>query len=202
MIKAYLRLLVFLCSFSLFAQDYFPSNSGVKANNSNYMAFTNAKIHVSPREVITSGTLLIKDGKVVSVGKSINIPKNTTKIDLSGKSIYPSFIDLHTTFGVAEPKRGGNGPQYAASRSGFYWNDHIMPEQDVMASFKYDAKSASEMHKLGFGMVNTHNPDGIARGTGALIALNNDADNSLRVVDGETTQNFSFKKSAREYWNN
>ena len=197
MIKAYLRLLVFLCSFSLFAQDYFPSNSGVKANNSNYMAFTNAKIHVSPREVITSGTLLIKDGKVVSVGKSINIPKNTTKIDLSGKSIYPSFIDLHTTFGVAEPKRGGNGPQYAASRSGFYWNDHIMPEQDVMASFKYDAKSASEMHKLGFGVVNTHNPDGIARGTGALIALNNDADNSLRVVDGETTQNFSFKKSVK-----
>lgn len=197
MIKAYLRLLVFLCSYSLFAQDYFPSNSGVKANNSNYMAFTNAKIHVSPTEIITNGTLLIKDGKVVSVGKSVSIPKNTTKIDLSGKSIYPSFIDLHTTFGVAKPKRGGNGPQYAASRSGFYWNDHIMPEQDVMASFKYDAKSASEMHKLGFGVVNTHNPDGIARGTGALIALNNDADNSLRVLDGETTQNFSFRKSVK-----
>ena len=197
MIKFYLRLFMLMCSFSLFAQDYFPSNSGVKSNNSNYMAFTNAKIHVSPTEVITNGTLLIKDGKVVSVGKSVSIPKNTTKVDLSGKSIYPSFIDMYTTFGVAKPKRGGNGPQYAASRSGFYWNDHIMPEQDVMASFKYDAKSASEMHKLGFGIVNAHNPDGIVRGTGALIALNNDADNSLRVVDGETTQNFSFRKSVK-----
>ncbi|GGI58103.1 periplasmic amidohydrolase [Winogradskyella haliclonae] len=186
-----------MCSFSLFAQDYFPSNSGVKSNNSNYMAFTNAKIYVSPTEVITNGTLLIKDGKVVSVGKSINLPKNTTKVDLSGKSIYPSFIDMHTTFGVAKPKRGGNGPQYGASRSGFYWNDHIMPEQDVMANFEYDAKSASELHKLGFGVVNTHYPDGIVRGTGALIALNNDADNSLRVVDGETTQNFSFRKSVK-----
>jgi len=184
-----------MCSFSLFAQDYFPDNSGVKSNNSNYTAFTNAKIHVSPTEVLDNATLLIKDGKVVRVGKSVNIPKNTTTVNLSGKTIYPSFIDIYTTFGVAKPKRGGNGPQYGAGRSGFYWNDHVMPEQDVMASFKYDAKSASAMHKLGFGVVNTHMPDGIVRGTGALIALNNNADNSLRVVDGETSQHLSFSKS-------
>ena len=184
-----------MCSFSLFAQDYFPSNSGVIANNSNYTAFTNATIHVSPTEVIDNATLLIKEGKVVSVGTSVSIPKNTTTIDLSGKSIYPSFIDMYTTFGVKKPKRGGDGPQYGASRSGFYWNDHIMPEQDVMASFKYDAKTASEMHKLGFGVINTHMPNGVVRGTGALIALNNNADNSMRVLDGETTQHLSFSKS-------
>ena len=195
MMKTHLRLLIFMCSFSLFAQDYFPDNSGVKSNNSNYTAFTNAKIHVSPTEVLDNATLLIKDGKVVRVGKSVNIPKNTTTVNLSGKTIYPSFIDIYTTFGVAKPKRGGNGPQYGAGRSGFYWNDHVMPEQDVMASFKYDAKSASAMHKLGFGVVNTHMPDGIVRGTGALIALNNNADNSLRVVDGETSQHLSFSKS-------
>ncbi|WP_246457735.1 amidohydrolase family protein [Winogradskyella echinorum] len=195
MIKVHLRLLIFMCSFSLFAQDYFPSNTGVIANNSNYTAFTNATIHVSPTEVIDNATLLIKDGKVVSVGKSVNIPKNTTTVDLSGKTIYPSFIDMYTDFGVQKPKRGGSGPQYGASRSGFYWNDHVMPEQDVMASFKYDAKSASELHKLGFGVVNTHMPDGIVRGTGALIALNNNADNSQRVVDGETSQHLSFSKS-------
>ncbi|MFP4846508.1 amidohydrolase family protein [Winogradskyella sp. PE311] len=195
MIKVHLRLLIFMCSFSLFAQDYFPSNTGVIANNSNYTAFKNATIHVSPTEVLNNATLLIKEGKVVSVGASVSIPKNTTIVDLSGKTIYPSFIDMYTTFGVKKPKRGGNGPRYGAGRSGFYWNDHIMPEQDVMASFKYDSKSASEMHKLGFGVVNTHMPDGIVRGTGALIALNNDADNALRVVDGETTQHLSFSKS-------
>ncbi|WP_244954750.1 amidohydrolase family protein [Winogradskyella helgolandensis] len=197
MIKVHLRLLIFMCSFSLFAQDYFPSNSGVIANNSNYTAFTNATIHVTPTEIIDNATLLIKDGKVVSVGKSVNIPKNTTKIDLTGKTIYPSFIDVYTSFGVEKPKRGGDGPQYGASRSGYYWNDHIMPEQDVMASFEYDAKSASELHKLGFGVVNTHMPDGVVRGTGALIALNSNADNSMRIVDGKTSQHFSFSKSVR-----
>ncbi|WP_417860267.1 amidohydrolase family protein [Winogradskyella sediminis] len=197
MIKVHLRLLIFMCSVSLFAQDYFPSNSGVIANNSNYTAFTNATIHVSPTEVINNGTLLIKKGKVVKVGTAVNLPKNTTKIDLSGKTIYPSFIDIYTTFGVTTPKRGGNGPQYGPSRSGYYWNDHVMPEQDVLASFTYDAKSATELHKLGFGVVNTHMPDGIVRGTGALIALNNNADNAMRVVDGQTTQHLSFRKSVR-----
>ncbi|PYE81040.1 imidazolonepropionase-like amidohydrolase [Winogradskyella epiphytica] len=195
MIKVHLRLLMLMCSFSLFAQDYFPSNSGVIANNSNFTAFTNATIHVSPTEVINNGTLLIKDGKVVSVGKSVKIPKNTTQVDLSGKTIYPSFIDLYTSFGVEKPKRGGDGPQYGPSRSGYYWNDHVMPEQDVMNAFKYDAKTASEMHKLGFGVVNTHMPDGIVRGTGALIALNNNADNAMRIVDGRTSQHLSFRKS-------
>ena len=195
MIKIYLRLLVLMCSFSVVAQDYFPSNTGVKAKNSNYTAFTNATVYVSPTKIINNATLLIKEGKVVSVGKSVSIPKNTTTINLSGKTIYPSFIDIYTTFGVTKPKRGGDGPQYGASRSGFYWNDHIMPEQDVMASFKYDAKTATEMHKLGFGVVNTHMPNGIVRGTGALIALNNNADNAMRIIDGETTQHLSFRKS-------
>ncbi|WP_370391417.1 amidohydrolase family protein [uncultured Winogradskyella sp.] len=197
MMKFFLKLLMLMCSVSLFSQDYFPSNSGVIAKNSNYTAFINATIHVSPTEIISNGTLLIRKGKVVNVGKSVKIPDNTTVIDLSGKTIYPSFIDLYTTFGVEKPKRSGDGPRYGPGRSGYYWNDHVMPEQDVMASFKYNEKDASEMHKLGFGVVNTHMPDGIVRGTGALIALNNDADNSLRVVDGEVSQHFSFSKSVR-----
>ncbi|MCA0132123.1 amidohydrolase family protein [Winogradskyella alexanderae] len=196
MMKRTVWLLIFMCSISLFAQEYFPSNSGVIANNTNYTALINAKIHVSPTTVIEKGTLLIKEGKIVNVGATISLPSNTTKIDLNGKSIYPSFIDIYTSYGLNKPKRAtGNLPQYEASRSGFYWNDHIMPEQDVMASFKYDDKIASEMHKLGFGVVNTHMPDGIVRGTGALIALNNNADNSMRVLDGETSQHLSFNKS-------
>lgn len=197
MIKPILQLFIFMFSFSMFAQEYFPSNTGVVANNTNFMAFTNATIHVSPTEIIENATLLIKDGKVVDVGKSINIPKNTTKVDLSGKTIYPSFIDIYTTFGTKKPERGGNGPQYGPSRTGYYWNDHVMPEQNVMTNFDYDKKSASEMHKLGFGVVNTHFPDGVVRGTGALIALNNNADNSMRVIDAKTSQHFSFRKSVR-----
>src|SRR5690606_40823513 len=70
-------------SISLYAQDYFPKNDGVKSKNNNFTAFTNAKIHISPTQVIDKGTLLIQDGKVVQVGRSVTIPNNAVVRDRS-----------------------------------------------------------------------------------------------------------------------
>lgn len=196
-----MRLLVLTllwCGTTLFAQDYFPENDGVKSKNNNYTALTNAKIHITPTQVVEQGTLLIKNGKVVQVGKSVTIPKNTVTIDLDGKSIYPSFIDIYSDFGVNKPKRvegGGRSPQYNATREGFYWNDHIMPENDAISKFKYDDKKAKELRNAGFGVVNSHIQDGIARGTGVLVALNGKGDDSQRVLDDRSGQYFSFSKS-------
>ncbi|GLU44218.1 amidohydrolase family protein [Allomuricauda sp. NBRC 101325] len=194
-----LALFLFVGSVSLFAQDYFPINDGVKAKkNNNYMAFTNAKIYVTPTQVINNGTLLIKNGKVVQVGKSVSIPKNAVVEDLEGKSIYPSFIDVFSGFGVEKPKRapgGGRSAQYEPTREGFYWNDHIMPENNAIGSFKYDAKKASDLRKAGFGAVNANIEDGIARGTGVLVALNDDASEAQRILSDKSAQYFSFEKS-------
>lgn len=188
----------FLCGTLVFSQDYFPENAGVKSKNNNFMAFTNAKIYVSPSQVINKGTLLIKDGKVVAVGSSVTIPANTVIEDLTGITIYPSFIDAFTDFGIAKPKRaegGGRSAQYEASREGFYWNDHIMPENNAVEKFSYDAKTAKKYREAGFGVVNAHIQDGIARGTGVLVALNDMGTAGDRILEDESGQFFSFDKS-------
>lgn len=197
MIKNFLTIMTVMCSFSILAQDYFPKNDGVATKNTNYTAITNAKIYVTPTQVIEKGTLLIKDGKVVATGTSVNIPKNATQIDASGKSIYPSFIDMYSDFGVEKPKRqtGGRSSQYDPSRSGFYWNDHVMPENNAIDQFNYDSKKAEDLIKAGFGVVNTHIQDGIVRGTGTLVALNSDSDNAMRIIDAKSAQYLSFSKS-------
>ena len=198
MTKKVLWLLMLACSLPSFGQDYFPNNSGVATKNSNYTLFTNATIYVTAEKVISSGDLLIKEGKVMAVGKNVKAPKNATKVDLNGKYIYPSFIDMYTSFGLKKPERvRGSGPQYDAGRSGFYWNDHIRPEQEAMHEFSYDLKTATSMQGLGFGVVNTSIQDGIARGTGALIALNDKGDNSVRILDPSSAQFFSFSKSVQ-----
>ncbi len=186
------------CGATLFSQDYFPENDGVKSKNNNYMAFTNAKIHVTPTQIIEKGTLLVQNGKVIQVGTSVAIPKNTIIEDLEGKSIYPSFIDVFSGFGVEKAKRApgsGRSPQYEATREGFYWNDHIMPENEAIAKFTYDDKKAEELRKVGFGVVNSHFQDGIARGTGVLIALNGSGNDGDRIVEDQSGQYFSFTKS-------
>ena len=187
-----------MCSISLIAQEHFPKNDGVKSENTNYTAFTNAKIYVTPTEVIDKGTLLIHDGKVVASGASINIPENAVVVDLSGKSIYPSFIDLYSSFGVEKPKRQGFGRgQYDPTREGFYWNDHIRPEQNAVDHFKFDAKSASALRKAGYGVVNTHLQDGIMRGTGALIALTGEGGDAERILDDQSASYLSLSKSLK-----
>lgn len=191
-------LALFLCSGLLFSQDYFPENEGVKSKNNNYSALTNAKIYVTPSQIIENGTLLIKNGKVVQVGSNVTIPQNAVVENLEGLSIYPSFIDVFSGFGVEKPKRaqgGGRSAQYGPSREGFYWNDHIMPENNAVEKFKYDDKKAETLRKAGFGVVNTHIEDGIARGTGALIALNDKGTEGERVLEDESAQYFSFSKS-------
>ena len=196
--KPFLVWLLLCCFTSLSAQDYFPENEGIKANNRNYYAFTNAKIYVTPNQIIEKGTLLIQNGKVVQVGQSVTIPKNTIIEDLNGKYVYPSFIDVFSGFGIEKPKRasgGGRSAQYGPSREGFYWNDHIMPENNAVEQFKYDLKKAKELRAQGFGVVNAHIQDGIARGTGVLVALNDEGTEGERILEDESGQFFSFSKS-------
>ncbi|MEZ4809134.1 MAG: amidohydrolase family protein [Allomuricauda sp.] len=193
-----MALTLFWGGVSLFAQDYFPKNDGVKSKNNNYRAFTNAKIYVTPTQIIQNGTLLIQDGKVVQVGSNVGIPKNAVVEDLGGKYIYPSFIDIFSDFGVKKPERAdtaGRSAQYGPEREGYYWNDHIMPENNAISRFDYDDKKAEELRKAGFGVVNSHIQDGIARGTGVLVSLNDKASEAQRILEDQSAQYFSFDKS-------
>lgn len=190
--------LLFLCYSQLSAQEYFPTNTGVKTTKHTLIAFKNAKIYVNPTQIIDRGTLLIKDGKVVAVGKSVNIPKQAKIVDATNTSIYPSFIDAYSTFGMKTPKRKSGGsrrPQYDASRKGYYWNDHIRPETQSFKSFHFDTKKAKELLASGFGVVNSHSNDGIMQGTGILVALNPKSTDAYRILDNESGNFLSFSKS-------
>ncbi|MFY0630808.1 MAG: amidohydrolase family protein [Flavobacteriaceae bacterium] len=182
------------------AQEYFPTNTGVKTTKNTTVAFTNANIYVTSTKTIKKGTLLVRDGKVVGVGKSVAIPKGTKTVDLKGKTIYPSFIDLYSDFGVKKPNRprsNSRSPQYDAGRTGYYWNDHIRPETDASNSFTFDARKAKQFLKAGFGVVNTHLQDGIIRGNGMLVALNSSSSDAYRILDKKSAQYLSFQKSVQ-----
>jgi imidazolonepropionase-like amidohydrolase len=197
--KKLLLLLFFLSLNTLYAQDYFPTDAGVKTTDNTLVAFTNATIYVTPEKLLKNGTLLIENGKIINVGASVKIPKGAKIINLSGKTVYPSFIDLYSDFGIKKPKRAAGrsrSTQYAASRKGYYWNDHIRPDIDPIKDFSFDAKKAKELLDAGFGVVNTHLQDGIIRGNGLLIALNPNSSNAYRVLDTKSAQYLSFSKSA------
>ena len=192
-------ILILLLSISFsFGQDYFIVNDGVKTKEHQYEAFTNGKIHAKSG-IIDNGTLLIKDGKVISVGTNVSIPENTIIHNLNGSYIYPSFVELNSSFGIKKTSRSGfsRSSQYEPSRAGYYWNDHILSDYNSLNDFKYNKGDAKQLRDIGFGVVNTHNPDGVHRGTSIAVALIDNQNESYRMISQKVAEHFSFSRSLR-----
>jgi hypothetical protein len=104
---------------------------------------------------------------------------------------------MYTSFGADKPKRaasGERGSSYDTKRAGYYWNENIRSEINAYETFAYDETKAEELLKAGFGVVGTHIQDGIARGTGAIVALNN-SDKTNRILSNKASQHFGFTRS-------
>ncbi|MBX7095187.1 MAG: amidohydrolase family protein [Flavobacteriales bacterium] len=196
-------LFALLCfTVSIRAQELVPVN-GPHQNAASFYCFTNAVLHIAPGKSVENGTLIIKEGKIIAAGTGIAVPKGAVVVDLKGKHVYPSFVDLYASYGMPEnkgnnqPFRGG-APQYESSKKGaYYWNESIHPETRAAEIFSVDAKSAGEYRSLGFGAVLTHGKDGIARGTSTFVLLGEKRDNEMLLIP-DAAQNFSFRKGSSQ----
>ncbi|MFP6899522.1 MAG: amidohydrolase family protein [Opitutales bacterium] len=61
-----------------------------------------AKIHVVSGPEISPGQMLVKDERIVSVGKKLKVPKGGKVIDLGDLSLYPGLIAAPTSLGLTE----------------------------------------------------------------------------------------------------
>ena len=195
---------IFSDNFSLKAQQTFPVNE-VKNDKNGFYALQNATVWVDFQTKIENATLIIKNGVVEAVGANLAAPSGAIIIDLKGKHVYPSFIEIYSNYGlpVAKMPNYGNTPQYETNKRGaFNWNQTIQPENNAADVFKNDDTSADAMRKMGFGATLTHLQDGLARGTGALVSLHNEREN-LIILKKNASNHFSFNNgsSAQQYPN-
>lgn len=63
------------------------------------IAFTNARIITIAGDEIDRGTLVVKDGRIVAVGATLQLPAGATTIDCAGKVIMPGLVDTHNHIG-------------------------------------------------------------------------------------------------------
>jgi imidazolonepropionase-like amidohydrolase len=91
-------------------------------------AFIHATIFKDYKTKIENATLVIRDGRVVEVSESATIPKGAIVHDMQGKFIYPSFIDIYSSYGMPDigKKHPYDGPQMESDTKGAYdWNQAI-----------------------------------------------------------------------------
>ena len=185
-----------------FSQITFPVN-GVQDYQENSYAFTNATIVISPDNKLDTASLIIKQGRIADIGKNIPIPKDVVVLDMAGKYIYPSFIEIDADFTIKSNEDLGpsKNPQIDNQRNGAYnWNQAITPEFNAILNFKTDLEKNKTYRSAGFGAANVFKHDGIMRGTSSFILLGDEKENNLILI-AKAAAELSFRKgsSAQEY---
>ena len=196
-------LALFPVTSGLLGQATFPENGVVDPRHGTY-AFTNATIVKDVATTLNNATMVVKDGKIISVGTSVKIPAGAVEIDCKGKFIYPSFIDIYADYGTTLPTQQGQGAggaggffgvqQFTSNAKGAYgWNQAIKSEADAFKVFAIDDAKAKPLREAGFGTVLSHVRDGIARGTGTVVTLANSKEN-LVMLKEKASAHYSFSK--------
>ena len=187
------------------AQETFPVN-GTVDKRAVRAALLHATVHVTATEVLRDATVLIEDGRIFAVGPhgTVALPEPVVRHDLSGYHLYPAFIDLGSTYGmpaVAPQESRRRGAQDLSDKKGAYgWNEAIRPETAAAADFAPVAEDAEALRKAGIGAVLTHLPDGIARGTGAVVSTASGPAHEV-LLRPAAAAHFSFRKgsSSQDY---
>lgn len=104
-------------------------------------AFTGARLMPVSGPIIEDGVLVVRGGKIESIGASIDvvIPTGAVRIDASGKTIIPGLICTHSHIGM-----GGGGDS----------SDPIQPECWTLDSVNVRAASLERARAGGLTLVN------------------------------------------------
>lgn len=97
--KFFTFVLTVVLSTSLFnnvqAQTPAPAQSEV-------IALTGGTIHTVTNGVIENGVIVFEDGVITLIGHNVRLPADARQIDVTGKHIYPGFIDAYNQMGIYE----------------------------------------------------------------------------------------------------
>src|SRR5215203_3791880 len=111
--------------------DPFPST--YKAPATPAFAIRNATLLTAAGPVIPNGTILVREGKIVAVGASVDVPAGTTVIDAGGRFVTPGIIDDHSHLGVyAAPgvDASSDGNEATKPNTAEVWAEHSVWPQD------------------------------------------------------------------------
>jgi imidazolonepropionase-like amidohydrolase len=207
-----LCLLILVLSFRAQAQQDNAPVVGVSDKRVDVYGLKNARVVVDYQTTLENADILISNGRIEAVGTNLVFPKGTIVYDITGKTVYPSFVDVYAgNYGIKtqspvadvnpyaammNPNQGGrmSGSVKPEARIADYWNDGINAAYDVSSEFIPDPKVSAEYRQAGFGAVVSFKSDGIAKGTSALVSTGEGKANNV-IIKNKTSANYTLSRS-------
>ncbi|MCB0820512.1 MAG: amidohydrolase family protein, partial [Bacteroidetes bacterium] len=193
--KFFVSLLLSVLFLCVSAQSPEPVN-GVREPEGKVYALINAIIHTNAGNTLT-GNIIIRDQFVQAVSADARIPENAVVLDLTGRHVYPGFVEAWSSMGF-EPVRKAGRRQDAMFRNNDGtgdWNMAIQPEFDASTEIHKDDNSIQAYRDAGFTTVCSHREDGIMQGTGIIFNTGEGSLNEL-TIKSRGARFFSFDKGS------
>lgn len=183
----------------------FPAN-GTPDARAELHVYEGATLHVDAESTLENGYVVVRRGRIEAVGTGGFVSEEPClRHDLTGRHVYPSFVELHSGWGqeVGERSRtrwdGKPHDDREDTKSALGWNSALHPEFNAGLSFAPNGKDARSYREAGFGAVVSHRPDGIVRGSAALVALSDDAHDAVLEPRVAAWHSFSKGSSPQSY---
>jgi hypothetical protein len=148
------------------------------AQSHSAVAIKDAHVLTVSGEDLPKATVVMRDGLIVEVGATANIPAHAWVIDGTGLTVYPGFIDALSSWGIAAPPAAARAAAGAAASTPAEPRSH--GPEDRPQTFSYeraaDVVSPSDSkleiaRAAGFTSAATYPTRGIFQGLGAIIDL-------------------------------
>jgi imidazolonepropionase-like amidohydrolase len=130
------------------------------------VAITGGKLYPVSGPPIEGGTVLIRDGKIVAVGKDIAIPSNAQRVDATGKWVTPGLVNSNTSLGFGDVGFSG-GPRELSAKG----HDGIAAGFQVWLGFNTQSTMIAPAREGGVTSVVASPSGGLVAGQAAIVDL-------------------------------
>jgi hypothetical protein len=156
---------------------FFLSATATYGDAPGVYAITGGTVHPVSGPAIPSGTVVIRDGLIESVGANVTVPRDATVIDATNAHVYPGLIDAQTALGFATAKRGDPEPT---------------PDSLAVRNLKIADDDMNAGRSVGVTTVITAPTAGIFNGQSVVLNLSTGPMES-RVIKSPAAQQISFR---------
>ena len=153
---------------------------GLREYSPNVWALEGGNVYVEPGIIIKNTTIIIRGGLIKKVGTNLAIPKDASVLDMSGKTIYPGFIDSWVEFPVKMKENSDHDS---------HWNVKVHPRLSMSQLYQIDINKIKTFQKLGFTSVHIVPDAGIIQGQTAVIQL----DRKGTILQSSVAQLISYE---------
>lgn len=171
----------------LFGDESSKHVEGLRQNKPQVWALLNARVVVSPERTLDRATIVVRKGRIDTVSEDGAVPPDARVIDLSGKTVYPGFIDAY-----AETKLSTDG----LSRTARYWNPNVTPELSVAQQLSRSASANADIRKQGIVAQLVAPSSGIIRGHGVVVSTGT-TDPNESILARDVTQHLQLTAERR-----